>query len=193
MRPSRRVLALLALVLAAGAASGCGGDVEVESNSEPPLCAPATDAMGGGTVLVAQSVPSAAWLPCVRQVPVGWTFSGLGARDGETIITFNSDREGVHALTVLLRPSCDVGGSTEVPSEQPEMRRYERVTRVSAGYGGERYYTFSGGCVTYRFDLHGSTRAEAVAAVSESLGFVSRESVARQVYDTSDGRLELDQ
>ncbi len=144
-------------------------------------------------MLFAQSVPTAAWLPCVRQVPVGWTFSGLGARDGETIITFNSDREGVHALTIFLRPSCDISGATEVPSEQPEMRRYERVTRVSAGYGGERYYTFSGGCVTYRFDLHGSTRAEAVAAVSESLGFVSRDSVARQVREASDGRLELDQ
>jgi hypothetical protein len=79
-----------------------------------------------------------------------------------------------------------------VPSERPEMRRYERVTRVSSGYGGERHYTFAGGCVTYKFDLRGGTRAEPVAAISESLGFMSRASLARQVHDSSDGRLELD-
>ena len=72
------------------------------------------------------------------------------------------------------------------------MRRYERVTRISHGYGGERHYTFTGGCVTYRFDLRGNTRAEPVATISESLGFLSRASLARQVHDSSDGRLELD-
>ncbi len=112
--------------------------------------------------------------------------------DGQTRIGFSSDRDGAHALTVYLRPSCDLTGATEVPSERPEMRRYERVTRISNGYGGERHYTFTGGCVTYRFDLQGDTRAEPVAAISESLGFLSRASLARQVHDSSDGRLELD-
>jgi len=191
VRPSRPVLGLLVLLV--GAASGCTGNADVVGEGAGlPRCAPAADTVAGGTVLVAQSVPSAAWLPCVRQVPVGWMFRGLHAKDGETVITFDSDRDGVRALTVLLRPSCDVTGATEVPSEQPEMRRYERVTRVSRGYGGERYYTFTGGCITYRFDLHGDTRAEPIAATSESLGFVSRNSVARQVHDSSDGRLELD-
>ena len=138
------------------------------------------------------AVPSAQWLPCVREVPVGWTFVSFEPEDGQTRIGFSSDRDGPHALTVYLRPSCDLTGTTEVPSERPEMRRYERVTRISNGYGGERHYTFTGGCVTYRFDLEGDTRAEPVAAISESMGFLSRASLARQVHDSSDGRLELD-
>jgi hypothetical protein len=104
---------------------------------------------------------------------------------------FSSDRDGMHALTVLLRPSCDVTGATEVPSELPEMRRFERVTRVSSGYGGERHYIFDGGCVTYRFDLRGSTRAEPVAAVSESLAFLSRQKLDEMVRQVSGGRLRL--
>jgi hypothetical protein len=137
-------------------------------------------------------VPSAEWLPCVRQVPVGWSFVGFDARDGQTSIRLGSDREGMTALTVLVRPSCDLTGAAEVPSEWPELRRYERVTRVSSGYGGERHYTFPGGCVTYRFDLRGNTRAEAVAVVTDALGFVSRENVARQLEAASKGRLHLD-
>jgi hypothetical protein len=185
--------ALPAGLLAVLATAGCSAESGfVGTATGLPGCAPVQGTVGGGTVLVAQSVRTATWLPCVRQIPVGWTFSGLRAKDGETVITFDSDRDGVHALTILLRPSCDVTGATDVPSEQPEMRRYERVTRVSVGYAGERYYTFTGGCVTYRFDLRGDTRGEPVAAVSESLGFVSRASVARRVHDASDGRLELD-
>ena len=114
--------------------------------------------------------------------------------DGRTAIGFSSDRDGSSTLTVYLRRSFDLSGATEVPSEQPEMRRWERVTRVSHGYGGDRHYTFAGGCITYRLDLRGSIRAEPVAAISEALGFLRRSSVAaQQVHDSSDGRLELDQ
>jgi hypothetical protein len=179
------------LLLSCGVTTGCVNSDVVSSAGGLPRCAP-RGAVPGGTVLMAQSVPGAQWLPCVRQVPVGWRFAGLEAKDGQTTIQFNSDRDGPHALTVFLRPTCDTAGATDVPSEWPEMRRYERATRVSSGYGGERHYTFTGGCVTYRFDLHGDTRAEPVAVITDALAFVSRRSVARQIRDFSDGRLELD-
>jgi hypothetical protein len=189
---SRRAATVLALTVVAVATTGCMNAELVGSASGLPRCAPEADDRLGGMVLMAQSVPGAQWLPCVRRMPVGWTFVGFDARDGQTDIRFGSDREGMTALTVLVRPSCELTGAAEVPSEWPELRRYERVTRVSSGYGGERHYTFTGGCVTYRFDLRGDSRAEAVAVVSDALGFVSRQSVARQVREGSDGRLELD-
>lgn len=190
---SRRGLAVLTLALATtGSVTGCLNAEVVGSATGLPRCAPEPGDVAGGMVLMAQSVPSAQWLPCVREVPVGWRFVAFDARDGQTSIRLGSDREGMTALTVLLRPSCELAGAAEVPSEWPELRRYELVTRVSSGYGGERHYTFTGGCVTYRFDLRGDSRAEAVAAVTDSLGFVSRRSVARQVRERSDGRLELD-
>jgi hypothetical protein len=189
-----RARSALVALLAVGAAAGCSTDpgVVVGSAAGMPHCVPPNGSAEGGTVVLAQSVPTAQWLPCVREVPVGWMFVSYLPRDGQTSIRFASDRDGASALTVLLRPSCDLSGATEVPSEQPEMRRYERVTRVSTGYGGERHYTFTGGCITYQFDLRGNTRAEPVATISESLGFLSRSRLARQVHDSSDGRLELD-
>jgi hypothetical protein len=187
------VLAAALLALVAGA--GCSTEaVVVGTAAGLPRCdlASASASTEGGTVVLAQSVPSARWLPCVREVPIGWTFYSFMPQDGQTSIRFSSDRDGSSALTVLLRQSCDLSGATEVPSEQPEMRRYERVTRVSSGYGGQRHYTFAGGCITYEFDLRGNTRAEPVATITESLGFLSRANVARQVHDSSDGQLELD-
>jgi len=186
----RAVLAAVAAV--ALAATGCLNAKLDTSASGLPQCAPRPGQLPGGLVLIAQSVPSAEWLPCIRQVPVGWFFNAFDAHDGQTRILLGSDREGETAVTVLLRETCDVTGAQEVPSEWPELNRWERVTRVSTGYGGERHYTFTGGCVTYRFDLRGNSRAEAVATVTDALGFVSRASVARQLEAASHGQLHLD-
>jgi hypothetical protein len=185
--------ALLAWLLLAGLAGGCINSGELaEDVGRQPSCTSKPGSVRRGVLIMAQSVPSAQWLPCIRTVPPGWSFDEIRPRDGEVSMVFSSDRDGVHALTVLLRPSCDVTGATEVPSEHPEMRRFERVTRVSQGFGGERQYTFVGGCVTYRFDLRGNTRAEPVAAVSESLAFLSRQQLDDMVRQVSGGRLELD-
>jgi hypothetical protein len=183
---------LAGLLLAAAVTAGCSGGVQVGEAAGLPRCVPVADDAVGGMVLMAQSVPTAAWLPCVRQVPPGWTFFALLAGDDGTTLRFTSDRDGDTALTVLLRHDCDRTGASEVPSEQPEMRRFERVTRVTSGYAGERHYVFTGGCVTFRFDLRGTTRAEPVAAITEAFGFLSRAALARQVRAATDGRLELD-
>jgi hypothetical protein len=183
----------MSLLLLAALAGGCVNTGEIaEDVGRLPSCTSKPGTVRRGVLIMAQAVPSAQWLPCIRAVPPGWSFDEIRPRDGEVTMLFSSDRDGMHALTVLLRPSCDVTGATEVPSELPEMRRFERVTRVSAGYGGERHYTFDGGCVTYRFNLRGSTRAEPVAAVSESLAFLSRRKLDEMVRQVSGGRLRLD-
>lgn len=179
------------LLLAGLAASGCVNTGPVDVGQQPTCTSPA-GTVRRGLLIMAQAVPGAQWLPCIRTVPPGWSYAEIRPRDGEAELFFNSDRDGVHALTVRLRPSCDLAGATEVPSEQPEMRRYERVTRVSTGYGGERHYVFAGGCVTLRFDLHGSTRAEPVAAAAESIAFLSRRNLDEMVRQVSDDRLRLD-
>ena len=187
----RRRVPLVGLLLA-GLASGCASSSELAADiGRQPTCASRPGTVQRGVLIMAQSVPSAEWLPCIRTVPPGWTFDEVRPRDGEVTMLFNSDRDGRHALAVVLRPSCDLTGATEVPGEQPGIRRFERVTRVSSGYGGERHYAFTGGCVTYRFDLRGGTRAEPVAAVSESLGFLSRQDLDEKVREISGGRLRL--
>ncbi|HEX5017138.1 MAG TPA: hypothetical protein VFX15_06090 [Actinomycetes bacterium] len=131
-------------------------------------------------------------IPCVRSIPVGWTFNHLNARNGWAEFVFDSDREGYSALIVSLRPSCSIDEASQIASDQPGTERYERINRVTNGFGGERIYTFDGGCVVYTFDLHGESRAEPVTEISNALGFVTRPDLADQVSEHSDGRLSLD-
>lgn len=183
----KRLGALIGLITAL--LCGC---VRVGSAGQAPECAAVGGGVQSGVLLMAQSVPTATWVPCVLTMPVGWQFEGMDARAGTASFWLDSDRDGVRAVEVELAPDCDVLGATEVPSDNERMRRYERVLRVDAGYAGNRYYVFTGGCVTYHFNLNGTTRAEPLAAVSLALGFVERDQLRDQIREESDGRLELD-
>jgi hypothetical protein len=171
---------LLLVTCLAMALSGCGaGNIKVQTNIGLPACPATPGDMSRSVVLMAQSVPTAGWLPCVRALPVGWTFADVHARDGSAYFALDSDREGAAAARIAVSKTCDVGGATEIPSEQSGMRRYERVTVAD------------GGCITYGFRLNGSTHAEPITAVTSALGFVDRASVRRYVHDHFGG-LELD-
>jgi hypothetical protein len=180
--------ALLGCLLAAG----CSSTAQVGTPGGRPDCAPAGGGVSGGVVLIAQSVPTAQWLPCLRRLPPGWTYEVLDARNGSARVVLDSDRDGPRAATVTLTGGCDTAAATEVPSSEPAARRYDRVWRTNPGYGADWHYLLTGGCITYHFDLHGSTGAEPAADVATAFGFVQRSTVAAAVSDRSDGRLSLD-
>lgn len=182
----------LAATAACGLLFATTGCVSTGSIGALPECTPPPGRVSSGAVLMAQSVPSAAAVPCLRFLPVGWRFDDLEARDGEARFWLDSDRDGNRALTVDLSAVCDVVGATQIPSDDPDILRYERVTDLRSGYRGMRYHVYAGGCTTYIFDLHGPTRAEPVAAITQALAFVSREELRLQVRDYTDGRLKLD-
>jgi len=159
-----------------------------------PSCTPSPKVGVDATVvLMAQSVPTASSLPCIRSsLPAGWFLADLKVRDGVARFWLGSHLEGEKAVLVQVTASCDVRGATEVPSEQTGMRQYERVSRLQGGYAGKRHYVYPGGCTTYEFDLRGESRAQPLAAISQALGFVSRDTLRQQVRDRMDGKLELD-
>lgn len=174
----------------AAALSGCSvnpGDVNVT-----PACSGRAHASSSLPILFAQSVPTASLIPCVELLPVGWQITTVDARSGAATFTLASDREGQRAVTVELARDCDLDGAVGVPSDQAGTRRFERPRRVTAGYAGDRIYVFSGGCATYRFDLHGSSGAVAVNEASLALGFMTRDAVADEVRERTNGRLHLD-
>jgi hypothetical protein len=130
-------------------------------------------------VLMAQSVPTAQLVPCIETMPAGWTFETIDIRDGHSFFALDSDRAGDRAVRVTLRQSCNVSGATEIGSDEPGTRRFERVESVLRAGQGVRTYEFPGGCVTYRFDF----RRRGLALVNEvslAIGFATREEVARQ-------------
>jgi hypothetical protein len=170
-----------------------GGCLTVSFGSEAVACAEGDDGEPtNGVILMAQSVPSASFVPCLEGMPVGWHFSALDARSDSARFWLDSDRYGMHAIEVRLTADCDTSGATEIPSERPDMRRMEQVASVSPQFVGRRYYLFDGGCITVVFDIAGSDSSEPLAVATQGLGVVSRSELQDLVREESGGRLELD-
>ena len=132
-------------------------------------------------IIEAQSVPSAALIPCVGALPIGWSFETFRVDDRGTTFYLDSDRAGAQAVRVDLRPSCDVGGATEVPTDTPGAQQFEKIDALGDRYAGTRYYVFEGGCVTYNFDFEGSGRTELAREVSLALDFFPRSELERRL------------
>jgi len=189
----RRAVAGVLAPLAAVLLTGCSSDSPNSAITDPPLCKDGDDGAGNGVILMAQSVPSATWVPCIgTALPLGWDFHHLEATNGSARFWLDSDRDGQLAVEVRLTASCDTAGTTEIPSDRAGMRRLERVGRMSPTYAGTRYYLFDGGCLTVVFRLDSDSPGEALALASQAVGVVARSDLQRQVRDESGGRLELD-
>jgi hypothetical protein len=189
--------ALLSGCLIMAVLSGCSASLMIGGppTADPRCPAPPAhkpERLNGPLVVTAQSVPSASLVPCLRQLPAGWSFRDLQARQGRARITLDFGRANDRAATVTLTRDCDIGDATPMPADRAGTRRYDTVNAGHSGYQGERYYVFSGGCVTYRFDVLGSAATQAVSVISRSLSFVDRAVLRRYVHDYSGGRVELD-
>jgi hypothetical protein len=170
--------------------SGC---VTVAFGSEAVACAGGDDGTPtNGVVLMAQSVPTASFVPCLEGLPLGWQLVDLDARSGSASFWLDSDRYGTHAIEVRLTEECDTSGTTQIPSERPDMRRLEQIEQVSPQFIARRYYVFDGGCITVVFTLAGTDSSEPLAVATQGLGVVPRDDLRDLVREESGGRLELD-
>jgi tRNA A-37 threonylcarbamoyl transferase component Bud32 len=143
--------------------------------------------------LMAQSVPSASQLPCIREELTGWSVSNVTVNDGRSVITLNHDRAGPGAVVVQLTATCDSGDAVEAPSQRPEVRRYERMDQLrGGGYSATRYDRFPGGCVTYQLSSFTDVDGKFATETAVLLGFTTREALAQALEQRSGGRLHLD-
>jgi hypothetical protein len=189
----------LAAVLIGLGLSGCvrasTADSDTIESSRHPDCPPEDGgAAANGVILMAQSVPSASWVPCMSaDLPSGWNFEGLRAENGTARFTLTSDRNGgTQTIDIRLDPSCDTQNSTEIHSNRRGMQKFLRITQTVPSLEGQRYYVFEGGCITFDLALGGENRGEPLALVDQVVDAVSREDLRAQVHDESDGRLSLD-
>ncbi len=140
---------------------------------------------GTGKVMIvmAQAVPAATAVPCVAALPAGWTVGGVRASRGVGRFWLDSDQEGRHAVDVTLRAqdACRLDGATEVTSDEPGMRRYERPSQLPPELRTVRMYVADGECVTYRFTFHGDTNASAIVVLDAALAFQPRADLVREV------------
>jgi membrane-associated phospholipid phosphatase len=148
---------------------------------QDPAVATPTCGTGSTMVLMAQSVPSAALLPCVAALPTGWTVENTNVRSGGTAFIIKVDADGNPRVTVSLAASCHVEGALEVPSDQAGVRRFERTLRVVPSYFSLRYGRFAGGCVTYRFALHHGTQSSIPIEVDGAISLMPRTTLVEAV------------
>jgi hypothetical protein len=108
---------------------------------------------GHSMILSAQAVPSAALLPCIAALPSGWSIGGADISSGKVRLWLDSDRAGPQAITVTLTATCDTSGAHQIPSDQPGTRRFEHALSLIPRFSELRFYTFPGGCATYRISF----------------------------------------
>src|SRR5581483_9356239 len=145
----------------------------------PPDCG-----TGHTMILAAQAVPSAAFLPCVAALPSGWTAAGAEIDSGRASFVLNSGQAGLQSVTITLTATCDTSGARQIPSDQPGMRRFERPLSLAPRYSGVRYYTFPGGCATYRFVLAPGASPALATAVDSAVAFTPRSALVGYVQRT---------
>jgi hypothetical protein len=129
---------------------------------------------GHSMILSAQAVPSAAMLPCIAALPSGWSIGGADISSGKTSLWLDSDRAGPRAITVVLTATCDTSAARQIPSDQPGTRRFERPLSLTPEFSGLRFYTFPGGCASYRFSFAPGVTAGLAAAADSARSFVPR-------------------
>ena len=187
-------MALTAAVLAPVLLAGCGAGASVAPvDSDLVACKEGDDRTpANGVVLMAQSVPTASWVPCLKTMPLGWQFRGLDARSNSASFWLGPTDEPTHAIEVRLTESCATDSATQVRSDRAEMTRLQVVSQVTPDSIGRRLYLFDGGCITMAFTLGGKNSSEGLAVGTQAFDAVPRDELREMVWEESDGRLQLD-
>jgi membrane-associated phospholipid phosphatase/tRNA A-37 threonylcarbamoyl transferase component Bud32 len=139
---------------------------------------------GHTMILAAQAVPSAALVPCVGAVPSGWSVGGADIASGHAKFWLDSDQAGPQAVTVTLSATCDLSGTQQIPSDQPGTRRFERPLSLRPQFTDLRFYTFPGGCATYRFSFAPGKSPLLAIPVDSAVAFVPRARLVAYIRST---------
>jgi hypothetical protein len=170
-RPATRALAIAAVIVAA---SGCGG-----AERAMPRC-DGDERLG----LVAQSVPEAAYLPCVEDLPAGWQATDVDVRDGRTLLTLRSDRAEAPVRVELL-PACDPTGAVPLAPRDAGVRTQQLLDSISPSYQGTIYDVFPGGCITYRFDFERGPHLALMDELQQAVQLYPRRELRQALIDQS--------
>ena len=143
-------------------------------------CASSSDTVPGCTdplrlAIVAQSVPSASYLPCIRDLPPGWTTSGFAPAQDGTSFLLNSDRSPGQPVTVQLSITCQISGASPSPARAPGVLTYTRLDSIRPRFAGRLYDVFPGGCVTYTFDFSHGSQIELMEQFQQAAGLYPRQ------------------
>jgi tRNA A-37 threonylcarbamoyl transferase component Bud32 len=142
--------------------------------------------------LMAQSVPSATLVPCIRPPQAGWVLSEVAVNEGRSMITLDHDRAGAGVVVARLTAACDPTGAVETLAAEPGVRAYKRIEQRRGEYSATWYDRFPGGCVTYRLHSRSDLQGGFASEIPLLFGFTSRQVLRQALHERSGGRLQLD-
>jgi hypothetical protein len=129
-------------------------------------------------------------VPCVAEMPVGWSFAALDVDSGTARFWLDSDRAGLRALEVELLATCDTGAATIVDADEDAIERYQRLTSLAPEFAGTTYDVFEGGCVAYRYQLDSGPHIGLHEELHDAVALFPRQVLADELH--RDLGLELD-
>jgi hypothetical protein len=157
----RARLAVLAVALVVG---GCGAD----DAGTMPGCEP-----GPRLAILAQSVPGAAYVPCIAELPPGWSFGSLEVDDHGAALSLRSDRAD-RAVHVELTASCDLADATPIAPSDEGVRTYHLVESIDPRYAGRLLDVFPGGCVIASYDFERGPHVALITELQQAVALLSR-------------------
>ncbi len=143
-----------------------------------PECDP-----GPRLAVVAQSVPSASYVPCVRELSEDWSSRSFRAGRGGTRFTLVPHRPGSRPVRVVFDSACDVTGAVATTPRAEGVRTSILLDAISPRYTGTLTDVFAGGCVTYRFDFARGPHIALMEQLTATVGLLSRRELAVEVHD----------
>jgi hypothetical protein len=154
-----------AVVLAAAALSGCAASSGAVPGCGEPL----------RLAIIAQSVPGAAYLPCIHDLQPGWNASGFDPAQDGTSFQLDSDRSPGQPVTVRLTAACTASGASPSPARAPGVLTYTRLDSIQPRFAGTLYDVFPGGCVSYRFDFALGSQIALMEQFEEAVGLYPKQ------------------
>jgi hypothetical protein len=177
---------VVAALLALGAA-GCGGNQSTLVDATPE-CDP-----GRRLAVLAQAVPTAAYVPCIADDESPWRFSSLTVRKGRARLSLVYIDPSGRSARVELTRSCDTQGASEQPPEagEPDVEHFRRASTLTPRLAGTDYAVFDGGCVTTEFDLpRNADASERLLDLDTTVGLYPRARLSAELDE--EFHLELD-
>jgi hypothetical protein len=143
-------------------------------------CSSSSDSVPGCTdplrlAIVAQSVPSASYLPCIRDLQPGWTTSGFNPSQDGTSFLLDSDRSPGRPVTVRFSTACRISRASPSPARATGVLTYTRLDSIRPRFAGRLYDVFPGGCVTYTFDFSHGSQIELLEQFERAVGLYPRQ------------------
>lgn len=161
----RTVLLILALTIAVTA---CTAESREEWVDGPrPTCD--TTSLGR-LLLMAQSAPDAALIPCIGDLPPGWEFLRARTSASNGVLSFTNNTFDLDA-DVVLSPSCDLPGARQADSPRPGTQLF------IGGDGTTISFTFEGGCIQFDYETRQLAESAEGHGLIDGVPFMTRDTL----------------